>query len=154
MPHDQSVAERQKALKELIQKKAITDQKLLVDLLHKHYKIETNQAVVSRDLRKLGAVKKMIQGELVYEFPETNVTAEILKLALIDILHNEAMIVIKTQPGMAAFVGDCVDDQEDLDVLGSLAGENAVFVTPKSTKNIHIIYEKLCEVLHFRTKGT
>lgn len=154
MPHDHSAAARQTALKELIQKRAISDQMQFVDLLQKHYGIDTNQAVISRDLRKLGAVKKMIKGELVYEFPEINVTAAILKLALVDILHNEAMIVIKTHPGMAAFVGDCVDQHEDLDVLGTLAGENAVFVTPRSIKNIKETYTKLCEAFHFKTKDS
>ncbi len=145
---------RQKAIRELVKKMTISDQNQLVALLKEHYAIEANQAVISRDLRKLGVVKKMINGVLTYELPDVDVSTEILRLALIDILHNETTIVIKTYPGLADFVGDCVDQHQDLDVLGCLAGENVVFVTPKSIKNIHKVYEKLCEKFHFKKKDT
>lgn len=150
MSNTKSALVRQNAIKELVKTKSISDQKQLVEFLIEHYEIETNQAVVSRDLRKLGVIKKMINGVLSYEMPDVDVSAEILKLALIDINHNESMIVIKTQPGLADFVGDCVDQHHDLEVLGCLAGENVVFVTPKSIKNIRKTYEKVCEKFHFK----
>lgn len=147
------VESRQKAIQELVKKIAISDQMQLVELLKEHYGIEANQAVISRDLRKLGVVKKMVNGVLCYEMPDVDVTAEILRLALVDIQYNEAMIVIKTHPGLAAFVGDCVDQYQDLEVLGCLAGENVLFVTPLSIKHIHKTYEKICEKFHFKKKG-
>lgn len=143
---------RQKAIKELINKRAISDQNQLVELLSEQYDIKTNQAVVSRDLRKLGVTKKLIKGTLSYEVPDVDITIEILRLALIDISYNESMIVIKTQPALADFVGDFIDNQCDLDALGCLSGENIVFVSPISTKNIHKTYEQLCEKLHFKKK--
>ncbi len=153
MSNKQSAEDRQKAIQELVSKTAISDQKHLVELLAEHYKIETNQAVVSRDLRKLGVVKKMINGVLTYEIANVDVSAEILRLALVDIVHNESMIVIKTHPGLADFVGDCVDQHTDLEVLGCLAGENVVFVTPKSIKTIRKTFSKICEKFHFKNKG-
>lgn len=143
---------RQSAIKELIAKNAITDQKQLVQLLRDHYKIDANQAVISRDLRKLGIVKKTINNILCYEVPELDVKTEILRLALVDITHNESTIVITTHPALADFVGDCVDQYDDLEVLGCLAGENVVFVAPKSTKNIQQVYEKICQRFHFKKK--
>ena len=145
MPKKTSAAVRQTAITELVRKLAISDQKQLVELLKKHYDIEANQAVVSRDLRKLGVVKKIVSGTLVYEMPDIDVSAEILRLALEDISYNESMIVIKTHPALADFVGDCVDQYNDLEVLGCLAGQNVVFVAPKSIKNIHKTYENICE---------
>lgn len=144
--------DRQKAIKELVNKFAVADQKELIDLLFTHYDIETNQAVVSRDLRKLSVVKKLVKGSLVYEMPDVDVTTEILRLALVDISHNESMIVIKTHPALADFVGDCLDQHTDLDILGCISGENTVFVTPKSIKNIHKTCEALCEKFHFKRK--
>ena len=143
---------RQKAIKELIQKTTISDQKQLVELLNEQYDIKTNQAVVSRDLRKLGVTKKIVNNTLFYEIPDTDAQTEILKLAIVDISYNESIIVIKTRPALAAFVGDFIDDQEDLEALGCLAGENTVFVPPLSIKNIHKTYEQLCEKLHFKKK--
>lgn len=153
MESKQTVEARQNAIKELVKKLAISDQKQLVELLMSHHQIETNQTVVSRDLRKLGIVKREIKGVLSYDLPDIDVTAEILKLALVDISHNETMIVIKTHPALADFVGDCVDEHDDLDVLGCLGGENVVFVTPKSIKNIAETYKKICEKFHFKKKG-
>jgi len=150
MSDKQSSTARQEAIKELVNKKAISDQKQLVELLMEDYGIETNQTVVSRDLRKLGVVKKMVNAVLVYEMPNIDIKTEILRLALVDISHNESMIVIKTHPGLAAFVGDCVDQHPDLELLGSLAGENVVFVAPKSIKNIHNTFKALCEKFHFK----
>lgn len=141
---------RQNAIKKLVQKNAITDQHQLIELLDSEYGIDSNQAVISRDLRKLGVIKKTVKGVLVYELPDVDVNTEILRLALVNIEHNEAMIVIKTHPGLAAFVGDCIDQHTDLEVLGCLAGENVVFVTPKSIKNIHKTYLEVCEKLHFK----
>lgn len=150
MPQKKELSERQEAIQELITRTPVADQKQLVVLLKKQYGIDTNQAVVSRDLRKLGAIKKMINGNLVYEMPDINVSAEISRLALVDINFNESMIVVKTHPGLAAFVGDQIDQHKDLPILGSLAGENVVFIVPKSIKNIKAIYEAICEKLHFK----
>ncbi len=94
----------------------------------------------------------MVNGVLAYEMQDVDVAAEILRLALVDINHNESMIVIKTQPGLADFVGDCIDQYKDLEVLGCLAGENVVFVAPKSIKNIHKTYEKVCSKFHMKKK--
>lgn len=145
--------ERQKAIQDLITQEPVTDQKKLVSLLSKKFGIATNQAVVSRDLRRLCVVKKQVKGEMIYELPATDTTTEILKLAIIDIQYNEVMIVIKTHPALAAFVGDYIDQYTDLDILGSLAGENVVFVTPRSIKNIKNIYQALCQKIHFKKAG-
>ena len=143
---------RQKAIKALVEMRDISDQNQLVALLKTEYEIEANQAVGSRDLHKLDIVKKMSKGVLVYKMPEVDVATEILRLALVDINHNESMIIINTHPGLAAFVGDCLDQYQELEIFGCLAGENVVFVAPKSIQNIHTIYEAVCKKLHFQKK--
>lgn len=152
MSEDFSAQKRQDAIVDLLKKVLISDQNQIVELLKKHYGIETNQVTISRDLRKLGVVKQLINDDLIYSLPKTDVNQEILRLALVDISYNEGMIVIKTHPGLAAFVGDYIDQNHELEVLGSLAGENAVFVVPKSIKKIKNIYEALCEKLNFKKK--
>lgn len=152
MPDRQPLITRQQAIRELVKKTSVSDQNQLVVLLLDNYGIETNQAVVSRDLRKLGVVKKMVHGVLVYEMPDVNVTTEILRLALVDITHNETMIVIKTHPALADFVGDYIDQHSDLEILGCLSGENTVFVTPLSIKNIGETCAAICEKFQFKKK--
>lgn len=143
---------RQEAIIDLLKKYALSDQNQIVDLLKKDHGIDTNQAAVCRDLRKIGVVKQLINDAFIYNLPQTDVKTEILRLALVDISYNEVMIVIKTQPGLAAFVGDYIDQSEELEVLGSLAGENVVFVTPQSIKNIKRTFATLCQKLNFKSK--
>lgn len=141
--------QRQLAIQELLAQERITDQNQIVERLRGQYQIETNQAAVSRDLCKLGVVKKRCDDQFVYELPTQDTTTEILKLAIVDVAHNEVMIVIKTHPGLADFVGDCLDRCHDLEVMGSLAGENVVFVIPKSIKKIDKICKLICQKIHF-----
>lgn len=128
----------------------ISDQMQLVKLLKLHFKIDTNQAVISRDLRRLGVVKRDVNGLMVYEMPANDINTQILKLAVIHIEHNGFMIVIKTHPGLADFVGDWLDQHTDLDIMGSLAGENVVFVSPRSIQQIEQIYQGICQRMHFK----
>ena len=153
MRETSSIQKRQEAIVELLRMERVSDQGQLVDLLFSRYKIGTNQAVVSRDLHKLGVIKKQEKGIFFYELPQRDILAEILKLAIIDIAHNESMIVIHTQPALASFVGDCIDKLEDVAILGSLAGENAVFVVPKSIKNIEKTCLQLCKKIGFKRKN-
>ncbi len=138
------------AIRHLVKTHKICDQLTLVTLLKSEFGIAANQTVVSRDLRKLNVVKCNRAGQLVYELPKKDVTEEILQLAIVDIIHNESMIVIKTQPALAAFVGDQIDACSDLPILGCLAGENAVFVTPESMSSIHETYLALCNKMNFK----
>jgi transcriptional regulator of arginine metabolism len=140
-------SKRLSAIQELVKTHLIEDQTDLIELLQKQYGIETNQAAISRDLRKLGIHKRAREGTMVYELPHIDIMAEILRYAVVSIRHNEALIVITTIGGTAAFVGDYLDTQTDLNILGTLAGENMVFVTPTSMKDIEDLSNKLCHRL-------
>src|SRR5436190_51010 len=101
---------------------------MLVDLLKSEFGVETNQSVVSKDLRKLGVIKKEINQKMIYFLQDSDITTELLRLAVINIKYNEMLIVIQTHPGLAAFVGDYIDNKCNLNILGCLAGENVVFI--------------------------
>lgn len=143
---------RQQALTELISLHPIEDQTTLAHLLKEKYNIETNQSIVSRDLRELGVTKKIVDETSVYEINATNTTYELLIRSIIDIQHNESLIIIKTVPGLASFVGDFIDQQNIPQLLATLAGENVVFVAPKSIHSIAKTYVTICKVLHFKIK--
>jgi len=142
--------QRLKALQEIIKTHSISDQQTLVQMIKATYGIDTNQSIVSRDLRKLGVVKRSSGTLTAYELPSVDASTEILKLGVIDVAHNESIIIVKTMPGLADFVADFLDLQEELGILGTLAGENTVFVAPESVKKIGNVYEKVCTVLHVK----
>lgn len=141
---------RQAAIKELVVDNAIADQQTLVELMKDRYNIETNQSILSRDLRAMGIAKRKVNDAMVYDMPARDASQEILRLAVMDILHNEAMIIIKTMPGLASFVADYLDLKEDMDIAGTLAGENCIFVAPASTKNIAQLVQKLRRLLSIK----
>lgn len=134
--------ERQQAIKSLIGARKIADQQSLLELLDKEYNIQTSQAVVSRDLRSLGVVKKTVNGQVMYDNVD-DPSKDLLRKAIISIAHNEALIVVTTLAGCAAFVGDYIDAHKHLGILGTLAGENVVFVTPISIRDIDQLYTSL-----------
>jgi transcriptional regulator of arginine metabolism len=144
------IISRQEAIKELIKSNPIEDQETLVQLIKSKYGIDTNQSIVSRDLRNLGVIKHQVGDKLVYELKESDASREILRLAVLDVEHNESIIVVKTLPGLSNFVGDVLDMQENMEILGTIAGENVVFVVPKSVKKIEDIFSKICEVLYVK----
>lgn len=134
--------ERQQAIRSLIGARKIADQQSLLELLDKEYNIQTSQAVISRDLRSLGVVKKTVNGQVMYDNVD-DPSKDLLRKAIISIAHNEALIVVTTLAGCAAFVGDYIDAHKHLGILGTLAGENVVFVTPISIRDIDQLYMSL-----------
>lgn len=133
---------RLRAMKELITTEQIEDQAALVERLASVYGIKATQAVISRDLKSLGAVKKSLGGSSVYSLPEEDLQRSLLKRVVQSVRHNESLICIATLPGMADFVAEWIDRSE-LDVLGSIAGENTVFVAPQRVSDTEKLAHEL-----------
>lgn len=142
---------RRKAIKELIKTNPIENQASLVQLLKEKYGIETNQSIVSRDLSDMSVSKQKYKDTMIYELKEVDASKEILRLGVVSVEHNENLIVVTVLPGLAAFVGDYLDaEKEQLNLLGTLAGENMIFIAPRTVKKINETFKKVCELLHFK----
>lgn len=101
-----------------------------------------NQSKISRLLRKLGAVKITNEKkQIVYSLPREPApptSKNILSQLIINITHNETLIVIHTNPGSASMVGRLLDhNREDLRILGTVAGDDTVFIAPESVRQIN-----------------
>ena len=145
-----AIQQRHAAIKKLVQQYLVEDQQQLSDLLNEHFGIKSNQAIMSRDLRALGITKVIRQGKSVYEFPNKDIYVEILKLGILDVEYNESLVVIKTLAGLADFVGDYLDTHENEGILGTLAGENMIFVTPVSGIAMPEFYKSICQLTQFK----
>ena len=141
---------RRQAIQELIENNSIEDQATLVSMIKKTYNIDANQSIICKDLRALGISKQKSNNAMIYELPTIDSSREILRLAIVDIVHNESLIVIKTVPGLAAFVADFLDMQEDSPVLGTIAGENTIFITPTITKEIKTTFNWIRTLLYIK----
>lgn len=98
-----------------------------------------NQSTISRDLRKLGAVRVTTQdGRLAYQLVGKKILPPLTEDSVLvtDVRVNENLIVVLTPPGTASLVARKMDGMGSQDVIGTLAGDDTVLVIPKSTKSI------------------
>jgi transcriptional regulator of arginine metabolism len=130
------------ALKKLLDAGLATTQEEICDELRK-LNFDITQSTVSRDLRRLGAVRIVnSNGETIYKLPNqfnntglVSVTDSVSSglLGLIkDIKHNGYIIVIHTTPGSASLIAKHIDDVQPNGILGTIAGDDTIFVIPSS----------------------
>ncbi len=138
-------------LKQILQTGDLSTQEELVDKLQKSNYMVT-QSTVSRDLRKLGAVRTVDnKGRTVYRLPEEifiPVKSSSLKDMITSIDSNGALIVIKTHPGSASLLGRYIDMTFSEEILGCIAGDDTVFVAPNNLRNIQAVLKKIESSIH------
>lgn len=137
------------AIQELLQRKSVGTQEEIRLILEKQG-FETTQVKISRVLNKLGAIK-MNEGEKVaYRLPTELVSItpdDSLKQLILNITYNEAIIVIQTAPGCAQFVARFLDQKKEMSIIGTVAGDDTIFIAPESTKQMQKVYEKIYRFL-------
>jgi transcriptional regulator of arginine metabolism len=137
------------ALQELLQKRTISTQEEICEALNQQG-FDVNQTKISRLLHKLGVMKTLENNLTVYRLPQERpaITAsDSLKFVITSIKHNEFLIVIRTLPGSAQLVAHLLDHGNDLGILGTVAGDDTIFITPESTKKIQTVYDKIYRLL-------
>lgn len=107
-----------------------------------------NQSKISRLLRKVGAAKTTNEHkQIVYSLPREPAppaSKNVLSHLVINITTNETLIVINTNPGSASLIGRLLDhNSQDLNILGTVAGDDTVFIAPKSIKQIEKTVETI-----------
>lgn len=137
-------------LRQLLVDGKLSTQEELVEKLHKS-QFPVTQSTVSRDLRKLGAVRAIDnEGRTVYKLPDevfAPINTSSLNQMVTSIRSNGALIVIRTHPGSASLVGRFVDINHSDEILGCIAGDDTVFVAPHNSKNISVLMKKLIQSL-------
>jgi transcriptional regulator of arginine metabolism len=129
--------ERQDAVLQLIQSRAIASQEELKQLLGARGHRVT-QATLSRDLRELGVVRAPSENGARYALPER--LAEEGKPHLENLLPQlfaridgvGELLVLHTLASGAQPVSEAIDSQGWPEILGTLAGENTVLIVCRS----------------------
>ncbi len=111
-----------------------------------------NQSKISRLLHKIDATKsKNALGQVVYRLsPEpAPPTADVaLSHLVMEIVANEICVLIKTSPGAAQLIARMIDyHKEKLAILGTIAGDDTIFVTPKSIHETNTVLLNLQDLL-------
>ncbi len=141
--------ERLLVLRQLIREGEASTQEDLCSGL-KRKKFDVTQSTVSRDLRRIGAIKaNNSEGEIIYLLPEQHlaqiprVNHDVSQL-VVEIRSNESMIVLQTTPGSASLIAADLDRMRaTLGILGTLSGDDTVFVAPISVKHISKVEQKI-----------
>ncbi|ALS34197.1 transcriptional regulator of arginine metabolism [Pseudoalteromonas nigrifaciens] len=137
-----------KAFKALLKEENFGSQGDIVDSLKEQGFDNISQSKVSRMLSKFGAVRtRNAKQEMVYCLPaEMGVpTAKSpLRQLVIDIMHNEMMIIIRTSPGAAQLIARLLDSLGKADgVLGTIAGDDTIFIAPAKISEIDLTLERV-----------
>lgn len=147
-----TVQQKQEALvqafKDLLKEEQFGSQGEIVDALKAQGFDNISQSKVSRMLSKYGAVRtRNARQDMVYCLPaELGVpTAKSpLRQLVLDIEHNEMMIIIRTSPGAAQLIARLLDSLSKSDgVLGTIAGDDTIFIAPTNVSEIKKTIEKL-----------
>lgn len=139
------------AFKSLLKEEKFGSQSEIVAALQELGFEHINQSKVSRMLSKFGAVRtRNTKMEMVYQLPlELSVptTSSPLKNLVIDIDHNDMLIVIHTSPGAAQLIARLLDSIGKAEgILGTIAGDDTIFVTPTRNTSITSLIENIHEL--------
>lgn len=141
------------ALRQLLLEGEVGTQEAICNALEKKG-FSVNQSKISRLLNKIGALKVSDQeGNNIYRLPHEHALAHELHHPLtkasgkdwvLDVVNNGVLIVIHTTPGAAGLVARDLDLHHlKLNILGSIAGDDTIFVAPKNLKEIKKVVEKI-----------
>jgi transcriptional regulator of arginine metabolism len=133
---------RQAKILELVSRRAVSSQEGLAGLLRAQG-IQVAQSTLSRDIRTLGLAK--VQG--VYRSPGQALRAappredfgRTLRQLVLDSAVSGNILMVRTAPGNAHALGVALDGSAWPEVLGTVAGDDTVFVllrNPRSGKKL------------------
>lgn len=129
------------AFKEILKEESYGSQTDIVNALKEKGLTNISQSKVSRMLSKFGAVRtRNAKQEMVYCLPPEMgmpTAKSPLKQLVIDIVHNNVMIIIRTSPGAAQLIARLLDSLGKAEgVLGTIAGDDTIFIAPADTTKI------------------
>ena len=121
---------RQQKIMSLIRARRIGTQQELTALLERAGFVAT-QSSISRDLEELGIVKR--RGRYVVPRADGNGSKAARGLLSLDVA-GDALVVARCEPGLASAVAVEIDRAAIAEIVGTLAGEDTVFVAVTDRK--------------------
>ncbi|MBP1757248.1 MAG: argR [Firmicutes bacterium] len=145
--------ERQARILQLIRERDVSTQDDLV-LGMKAAGLDVTQATISRDIKELGIVKVMTgtgaQKYVSMERTGEAISGRLMKIYAESVLSVEPalnLIVIRTMPGMAQACASALDSMRLTDLVGTIAGDDTVFVATRSNEQAELMAEVLTRMI-------
>ena len=139
---------RQRAIADLIRTSALASQEELAERLAT-LGFAVTQATISRDLEQIGAVKVRRDGSSATRCPMRSGAARRPRLAAVfrdwvrSIDRAGNLVVIKTPPGSAHLVGVALDHSELPEIVGTICGDDTIFVACRQRREAEGLSSKL-----------
>ena len=140
---------RQVAILDIIEKNSIETQEELAQQLRERG-IQVTQATVSRDIKELRLVKVLTsEGGYRYATAESGGTGlvdrfrRMLSECLLSVAASDNLVVVKTLNGSASAAAEAMDNLHWPDILGTLAGDNTIFLVIRSDAVVPKIVDQL-----------
>jgi transcriptional regulator of arginine metabolism len=139
---------------EIISNRDIETQEELADELKKAG-IDVTQATVSRDIKELKLIK-VLSGTGRYKYAAIAPTENILSDKLVSIFTQTVLtidfvnnfIVIRTISGSASAAAEAIDSLKWDGIVGSLAGDNTIFVLARSNAKAEELVSKFKKLIN------
>lgn len=131
---------RRNVIMSIIQKKKIrTHEQLIAELSEVGYNV--TQATISRDIKLLGLSKFSDSEGAYYGIGSERSGVAFLSSDYVKTVKcGGNMIIIKTKPGTASAVASMVDSKLADEILGSIAGDDTIFIASENEKKA----EEIC----------
>ena len=139
-----TVSSRRSLVADLVSTNRVHSQQELLELLRTQG-FSVTQATLSRDLEALGATKSLDPGGsgahyIVPSESNTSLRAQGSQQALVRTLrelllsaeYSQVMVVVRTPPGGAQFLAGHLDRSGRFDTLGTVAGDDTIFLVARS----------------------
>jgi transcriptional regulator of arginine metabolism len=132
--------QRQTSILKLISARQIGRQEELSEMLEKKGYAVT-QSSVSRDLLELGIVK--VNG--FYSLPQKPRSA--VSIGLVEMqIAGDNLIVAKCEAGLASAVAVRIDAANITEIIGTIAGDDTIFIAVKDRNNQKQVLKKVWEI--------
>ena len=142
---------RHNAILDIIRAGEIASQE---ELLHglKARQIDVSQSTLSRDIQELrlaktGGVYTVVDSEPAAAKSTDDSFRRIIREFLIDIAVAKNIVVVKTGPGHASTVSQALDDAGWPEAIGTIAGENTIFIAARSERDGKKLERRIRELL-------
>lgn len=148
-------AARQLKILDIISKYDVDTQEELVDRL-KSEGFSVTQATISRDIKDMGIIKTMASDGRHYKYTAQNTREttpadkflNMFKNTVLSIKTAGNLVIVRTETSGAGSATELIDRLNFEEVLGTIAGDNTIFIACASEEHTEIVRRRLEDLLH------
>ena len=154
----QSGAGRRQLILNILRRQSVRSQGELLEILSRKG-FDVTQATLSRDLVELGAVKVREGRTLVYAVPgqggdrTARVAPGIEEVSsrlrrqceelLVTARASANLVVVRTPPGAANYLASAIDQADELNILGTIAGDDTIMIITTGAEQSQALASRL-----------